>query len=165
MALINCPECGKEISDKSKICIHCGFPLGEVDEDIVDEKLLKPHTICPTCQFVNPIGVWECGKCKHKYKMNEYNPIYPNKKAFNGIYRYDFWGNEEEVYCPTCNSDNCSHYKEQKVIPGKTKTQTSLNLNPLKPFTVFNHKEKVVRQEQTITLNKFICNRCGTIFE
>lgn len=27
MALINCPECNKEISDKSKACIHCGFPL------------------------------------------------------------------------------------------------------------------------------------------
>ena len=27
MALINCPECGKEISDKSKACIHCGFPV------------------------------------------------------------------------------------------------------------------------------------------
>ncbi len=29
MALINCPECGKEISDKSEICIYCGFPLAE----------------------------------------------------------------------------------------------------------------------------------------
>lgn len=27
MALINCPECGKEISDQSDKCIHCGFPL------------------------------------------------------------------------------------------------------------------------------------------
>lgn len=27
MALIKCPECGKEISDKSPACIHCGFPL------------------------------------------------------------------------------------------------------------------------------------------
>ena len=27
MALINCPECGKEISDKSDKCIHCGYPL------------------------------------------------------------------------------------------------------------------------------------------
>ena len=25
--LIKCPECGKEISDKSEVCIHCGFPL------------------------------------------------------------------------------------------------------------------------------------------
>ena len=29
MALIKCPECGKEISDKSKTCVHCGFPLDE----------------------------------------------------------------------------------------------------------------------------------------
>ena len=27
MALIKCPECGKEISDKAAICINCGFPL------------------------------------------------------------------------------------------------------------------------------------------
>lgn len=27
MALIVCPECGKEISDKSEACIHCGYPL------------------------------------------------------------------------------------------------------------------------------------------
>lgn len=27
MALIKCPECGKEISDKSDKCIHCGFPV------------------------------------------------------------------------------------------------------------------------------------------
>ncbi|MBR0341667.1 MAG: ribosomal protein L7/L12 [Oscillospiraceae bacterium] len=30
MALIKCPECGKEISDKSHQCIHCGFPLDEI---------------------------------------------------------------------------------------------------------------------------------------
>lgn len=29
MALINCPECGKQISDKASMCIHCGFPLQE----------------------------------------------------------------------------------------------------------------------------------------
>lgn len=27
MALINCPECGKEISDKSEKCVHCGYPV------------------------------------------------------------------------------------------------------------------------------------------
>lgn len=25
--LINCPECNKEISDKTTNCIHCGFPI------------------------------------------------------------------------------------------------------------------------------------------
>ena len=27
MSLIICPECEKEISDKSETCIHCGYPL------------------------------------------------------------------------------------------------------------------------------------------
>ena len=27
MALINCPECKKEISDKVKDCPYCGFPF------------------------------------------------------------------------------------------------------------------------------------------
>ena len=33
MALIICPECGKEISDKAECCIHCGYPLGEMNEE------------------------------------------------------------------------------------------------------------------------------------
>lgn len=27
MALIKCPECSKEVSDKAKTCPHCGYPL------------------------------------------------------------------------------------------------------------------------------------------
>lgn len=29
MALINCPECGQQVSDKAEVCIHCGAPLKE----------------------------------------------------------------------------------------------------------------------------------------
>ena len=29
MALIKCPECGKEISDKASICVNCGYPISE----------------------------------------------------------------------------------------------------------------------------------------
>lgn len=29
MALISCPECGKEVSDRASSCIHCGCPLRE----------------------------------------------------------------------------------------------------------------------------------------
>jgi predicted amidophosphoribosyltransferase len=28
MALIYCPECNKEVSDKALSCPHCGMPLG-----------------------------------------------------------------------------------------------------------------------------------------
>ena len=27
MALIKCPECGAQVSDRAAACIHCGFPL------------------------------------------------------------------------------------------------------------------------------------------
>ena len=30
MALIKCPECGGQVSDKAPACIHCGYPLQEI---------------------------------------------------------------------------------------------------------------------------------------
>ncbi len=32
MALINCPECNKQISDKAECCPHCGFPIDSISE-------------------------------------------------------------------------------------------------------------------------------------
>nr|QGT50978.1 hypothetical protein Firmicute1046_0540 [uncultured Firmicutes bacterium] len=29
MALIKCPECGKEVSDSAKVCLNCGYPIAE----------------------------------------------------------------------------------------------------------------------------------------
>ena len=31
MALIKCNECGKEISDKAKQCVHCGYDNSEIN--------------------------------------------------------------------------------------------------------------------------------------
>jgi len=30
MALIKCPECGKDVSSKAPTCIHCGCPLDDI---------------------------------------------------------------------------------------------------------------------------------------
>lgn len=38
MALIDCPECGKKISDASEVCIHCGYPL--------KKEIEKEQNIC-----------------------------------------------------------------------------------------------------------------------
>lgn len=39
MALIKCPECGKEISDKAEACPNCGYPInGEVVKDLEEVK-------------------------------------------------------------------------------------------------------------------------------
>ena len=39
MALIKCPECGREISDTAKNCIHCGYVLKE------ENNVLQPQTV------------------------------------------------------------------------------------------------------------------------
>lgn len=45
-----------------------------------------------------------------------------------------------KLKCPKCKSANVELWSSGSNL--KTKNSTSLNLNPLKPFTIFNHKEK-----------------------
>lgn len=42
MALINCPECSKEISDKVKSCPNCGFPF---DDALSQNEETKPQQV------------------------------------------------------------------------------------------------------------------------
>lgn len=43
MALIKCPECGKEISDKAGRCPHCGYPIDQrIDPDL---EVLQQNSI------------------------------------------------------------------------------------------------------------------------
>lgn len=56
MALIKCPECGKEISNKSVNCINCGYPLKKIDSEknIEIEKFPDlPHNLGIGPQVVN----------------------------------------------------------------------------------------------------------------
>ena len=41
MALIKCPECGKEISDKSPACIHCGYPVAKREKTTTPKNFNK----------------------------------------------------------------------------------------------------------------------------
>lgn len=39
MALINCEECDKQISDKACICPYCGNPMTQEKSNIPSEKI------------------------------------------------------------------------------------------------------------------------------
>lgn len=39
MALITCPECGREVSDKAAACPYCGNPLKENPETEMSTKV------------------------------------------------------------------------------------------------------------------------------
>lgn len=40
MALIKCPECGKEISERSGKCVHCGCPISQPQDINIEENIL-----------------------------------------------------------------------------------------------------------------------------
>jgi len=60
MALINCAECGTQISDKAAACIKCGAP---VPEQIAAMAAAAATGICPNCKTVNPIDADKCLDC------------------------------------------------------------------------------------------------------
>lgn len=70
MALINCPECGKEISDKADNCINCGFPLKEYFEE---------KEVCPYCGHENIKGEDYCESCASR--LTEYHVESKNRKV------------------------------------------------------------------------------------
>jgi uncharacterized membrane protein YvbJ len=41
MAIIKCTECGKEISDKAQVCIHCGCPVEAMNSNVDKSKNVK----------------------------------------------------------------------------------------------------------------------------
>lgn len=54
MAMVNCSECGKEISDKAASCPHCGAP----------QAAQKPPVTCPNCGKEAAPGDAICRDCK-----------------------------------------------------------------------------------------------------
>jgi len=41
MALIECPECNKKVSNKARCCVGCGFPINETTYEVAIEKFIN----------------------------------------------------------------------------------------------------------------------------
>ncbi|WP_308239677.1 zinc ribbon domain-containing protein [uncultured Prevotella sp.] len=71
MAIIKCPECGHEISDKAPFCPSCGVAIaGKVVE-------------CPKCGKVYFSELSECPQCHYKRPVADKTPIVENDNAVN----------------------------------------------------------------------------------
>lgn len=54
MALINCPECGKQISDQAASCPNCGMPRQKTVNASLSTTPKKQEVIrCPKCYSTN----------------------------------------------------------------------------------------------------------------
>lgn len=88
MALIKCPECSREISDKAAACPHCGFPISKSSE-------LEPQPVTVNCLDCNKDFALNAEVCPHcglfnsqKYKIK------------------DTTCSEHKPRCPSCGSMN-----------------------------------------------------------
>lgn len=78
MALIKCPECGKEVSDKAKVCINCGCPIQELNPAGTVSILIGGTAIVKMYVINLKTGeeLW-CGRCGQvaKFDVNEETEI------------------------------------------------------------------------------------------
>lgn len=119
MALINCPDCGKEVSDKAPACIHCGFPLTSVDDTKTDEK--KHLKFCENCKnhffpnFDDDCQVTECSVCGNKLldtdlSYEEYKKLPKTKRCIKCKRNYP----KIFIKCPKCHNQLIKKNKNQQ---------------------------------------------------
>jgi ribosomal protein S27E len=57
MALIKCPECGAEVSDRANECIKCGFPLNRPAGGVASVAKNKPVGVTASMAKNEPLGL------------------------------------------------------------------------------------------------------------
>lgn len=56
MALINCPECGNQISSMARLCPACGFPISDSPAPPAAPKPVKQKSVKTTKKLPNGYG-------------------------------------------------------------------------------------------------------------
>ena len=105
MALINCPECNKQISDKAEICVGCGAPVKKNDESIIiiipikfgnlevaQEDIIFPNSM--TWNEANEVCV-RLGNGWRLPNKDELNTLYQNKDTIDGFLYFYYWSSTE----------------------------------------------------------------------
>jgi len=82
MALINCPNCNKEVSDKAKVCVECGHQL-------IDNVNIEKMAICPECGAVTEGMENVCSNCG--YPLNTVEIKTDEKKPKSIFKKIWFW--------------------------------------------------------------------------
>lgn len=154
MALINCPECNKEVSDKAEMCPHCGYKLPKQEpmfQGVYCPKCLKASWtkdgIGETCIFCNTKmkkSIYATYDEVHQFCENhpelKQSPEF-SQEAYNKRINYvpvDYM-TVNSPKCPTCGSSNV-----QNIGTGERVASVAM-------FGLFSKK-----------INKsFKCNNCG----
>jgi len=77
MALINCSECGKEISNKAEVCVNCGNPISllESNNKIISNDKLQFPVLPEDLKIGNQITNWGGDALLNGYYDSEINIV------------------------------------------------------------------------------------------
>ncbi|MBD5136388.1 MAG: zinc-ribbon domain-containing protein [Lachnospiraceae bacterium] len=151
MSLIICSECGKEISDKASVCVHCGYPIKK-EKDLHTKKKFVYMCMSDAC-LSNPFkefdeykdGIQVCPDCGKQLEYYETEIIDNNtnlvversvEESQKDLQNTQF---SNKPKCPTCHSADI-----KKVSVTSKVTNTAL-------FGIFGTKR----------YKTFHCNNCG----
>ncbi len=112
MALINCPECSKEISDKAEACPQCGCPVTESPQKEPSLAMIWEgegdgyiSIKCPKCDKSSVIKETYVTKTPIGYQVNGEGRCSCGF-VFKKIHK------DERIKCPKCGSMEISIQKE-----------------------------------------------------
>ena len=112
MALIECPECGKKISEYAEMCIGCGCPMSVVNQ--LHRSSVRGETITKsisTPQKAKSNKNYTDGEVFHKYndyyvdikQDNHFNKTTTIKLYLYGESDYIVQSSSKDIKCPFCN--------------------------------------------------------------
>ncbi len=96
MALINCPECNKKISDKAEICIGCGAPVGKPPLLKIGNLEIAPNDFPSDMNWQDAKNA--CEKLGNGWRLpskDELNILYKNKDKIGGFANTIYWSSTE----------------------------------------------------------------------
>lgn len=83
MALVKCPECGREVSDAAVKCPNCGYPLKAEQKKKEREARKNQPVECPECHNMVESHLSICPNCGYKVKNGSEIVAGKIKKSWN----------------------------------------------------------------------------------
>ena len=140
MALITCPECGGQVSDKADVCIHCGYPLK--DNKSEENKNSEDNVYCD----INGI----------KYDLSQ---------VLEALMNNDYKKSDKILYDTVTNIDYRQYSNLSQMIYETRKIPKTYNKEVWKQYVDECYQEKQrekLRQKGIDPDAPAVCPKCGS---
>lgn len=179
MALMNCPECNHQVSDKATFCPNCGFPIKEtVNMDIIDSPECNHQISCKESSCSNwgcPISLNNIKTTTNKTSSQSYCVIFnrlgkPNKieiiKMVRQIGNYDLKTAKDIVdFPPSVIIKNISHQTAEDIQERFDVLGAVTSIEKLDTGKNQNNSKQEIEIKNILKNNKddtVRCPRCGS---